>query len=222
MRSVFSDEKKLSIAALSQTLPDRLMLQIMPLSSIRRWNCSLTYWLPRSVMHQGIRLAAPPDGHQKGVRNQLGRHAGAHRPADHPSREQVDHGRHVEPALGGPDVGEVGDPLLVRPLGHKLTVQKVRRHVRYLAIAFVLRQAPAPWPRPQGLLAHQPLDPVQTAFDAVRQKVSPDASCAVGPVAGKEACLDLLAYRLVASGSDAGRSVQPGMEARPGYAHCLA
>ena len=27
MRSVFSDEKKLSIAALSQTLPDRLMLQ---------------------------------------------------------------------------------------------------------------------------------------------------------------------------------------------------
>jgi hypothetical protein len=26
----FSDEKKLSIAALSQTLPDRLMLQMMP------------------------------------------------------------------------------------------------------------------------------------------------------------------------------------------------
>jgi hypothetical protein len=46
--SVFSDEKKLSIAALSQTLPDRLMLQTMPLSAIRRWNCSLTYWLPRS------------------------------------------------------------------------------------------------------------------------------------------------------------------------------
>jgi hypothetical protein len=37
MRSVFNDEKKLSIAALSQTLPDRLMLQTMPLSAIRRW-----------------------------------------------------------------------------------------------------------------------------------------------------------------------------------------
>ncbi len=48
-----------------------------------------------------FRLAAPPDGHQKGIRNQLGRHAGAHRPADHPSREQVDDGRHVEPALPG-------------------------------------------------------------------------------------------------------------------------
>jgi acyl-CoA reductase-like NAD-dependent aldehyde dehydrogenase len=41
VRSVFSDEKKLSIAALSQTLPDRLMLQTMPLSAINCWNCSL-------------------------------------------------------------------------------------------------------------------------------------------------------------------------------------
>jgi hypothetical protein len=38
VRSVFNDEKKLSIAALSQTLPDRLMLQTMPLSAINRWN----------------------------------------------------------------------------------------------------------------------------------------------------------------------------------------
>jgi len=30
-------------AALSQTLPDRLMLQTMPLSTISRWNCSLVY-----------------------------------------------------------------------------------------------------------------------------------------------------------------------------------
>jgi hypothetical protein len=43
VRSVFSDQKKLSIAALSQTLPDRLTLQAMPLSAISRWNCSLVY-----------------------------------------------------------------------------------------------------------------------------------------------------------------------------------
>jgi hypothetical protein len=29
-------------------------------------------------MHQGIRLAAPPDGHQQSVRNQLRCHAGGH------------------------------------------------------------------------------------------------------------------------------------------------
>src|SRR6516164_163049 len=48
VRSVFSDEKKLSIAALSHTLPDRLIEQMTPLSAISRWNCSLVYWLPRS------------------------------------------------------------------------------------------------------------------------------------------------------------------------------
>jgi hypothetical protein len=48
VRSVFSDEKKLSIAALSHTLPDRLIEQTTPLSTISRWNCSLVYWLPRS------------------------------------------------------------------------------------------------------------------------------------------------------------------------------
>src|SRR6478672_9730236 len=46
--SVSSEEKKLSIAALSQTLPERLIEQATPLSAISRWNCSLVYWLPRS------------------------------------------------------------------------------------------------------------------------------------------------------------------------------
>ncbi|CUX51387.1 hypothetical protein AGR7B_Lc70003 [Agrobacterium deltaense RV3] len=44
--SVFNDEKKLSIAALSQTFPERLIEQVMPWSPMRRWNHSLLYWLP--------------------------------------------------------------------------------------------------------------------------------------------------------------------------------
>jgi hypothetical protein len=36
MRSVFSDDKKLSIPALSHTLPDRLIEQTTPLSAISR------------------------------------------------------------------------------------------------------------------------------------------------------------------------------------------
>ena len=47
-RSVLSEEKKLSIAALSQTLPARLMLQVTPWSARSRWKGSLVYWLPRS------------------------------------------------------------------------------------------------------------------------------------------------------------------------------
>jgi hypothetical protein len=41
--SVLSEEKKLSIAALSHTLPDRLIEQTTPRSAISRWNCSLVY-----------------------------------------------------------------------------------------------------------------------------------------------------------------------------------
>jgi hypothetical protein len=43
MRSVLSEEKKLSMAALSQTLPDRLIEHWTPLSAISFWNCSLAY-----------------------------------------------------------------------------------------------------------------------------------------------------------------------------------
>ena len=43
IRSVLSEEKKLSMAALSHTLPDRLIEQVTPLSAMSRWNCSLVY-----------------------------------------------------------------------------------------------------------------------------------------------------------------------------------
>lgn len=45
MRSVFNKEKKLSVAALSQRLPERLMPQVAACSASSFWNCSLMYWL---------------------------------------------------------------------------------------------------------------------------------------------------------------------------------
>ena len=47
-RSIFSDEKRLTIAALSYTSPDRFIEQVKPNSAISRWNCSLLCWLPWS------------------------------------------------------------------------------------------------------------------------------------------------------------------------------
>lgn len=44
--SVLGEEKKLSMATLSITLPDRLIEQVTPLSAISCWNYSLVYWLP--------------------------------------------------------------------------------------------------------------------------------------------------------------------------------
>ena len=69
------------------------------------------------MMQQGVGLAPAPDRHHQRVGDELRRHRCTHRPAHDTAREQVDHGSHVQPALGGPDVGKVGDPLLVRRLG---------------------------------------------------------------------------------------------------------
>ena len=44
VRSVLSDEEKLSMTAFSHTLPDRLMLQVMPSASSARCNCALVSW----------------------------------------------------------------------------------------------------------------------------------------------------------------------------------
>jgi hypothetical protein len=72
-------------------------------------------------------------------------------------------------ALGGPEVGKsaIHFWFAARP---QTADREGRLHARYLAIAFVLRQTPAPWMRPQGLQAHQPLVSMQPAFDATRQR----------------------------------------------------
>ena len=56
------------------------------------------------MMQQGIWLAPPPDRHDQRVGNELGGHGVAHRPANNSTGEQVDHGGHVEPSFGRPDV----------------------------------------------------------------------------------------------------------------------
>ncbi len=65
------------------------------------------------VVQQAVRLAAAPDRHDQGIGDQLRGHGRTHRPADHAPGIEVDDGCHIKPALGGPDVGKIGDPLLV-------------------------------------------------------------------------------------------------------------
>jgi len=113
------------------------------------------------MVQQGIGLAAPPDRHDQGVGDELGRHGVAHRPADDAARVQVDHGRNIQPAFGGPDVGEVGHPFTVRRVGGELAIEHIAGDHRPFAI--VPGQPTPPWPRLQRLLAHQPFDAVQTA-----------------------------------------------------------
>jgi hypothetical protein len=62
------------------------------------------------MMQQRLGLAPPPDRHHQRVSNEPGRHGRAHRPANHPAREQVEHRCHIQPAFRRPDVREVSDP----------------------------------------------------------------------------------------------------------------
>jgi hypothetical protein len=95
------------------------------------------------------------------VRDALRRHISLHRPADDTAREQVDHGRHVKPAFGRPDVSEVRDPLLVWAFSVKLAIQDIGRDRSGQAFAFVHWTAAPARPGAHSLGAHQPFDPVR-------------------------------------------------------------
>ena len=96
VRSVFNDEKKLSIAALSQTLPDRLIeLAMIGHQPLELFAGVLAATI--GMMQQRVRLAPSPDRHHQGVGDELGRHRCVHRPANHTAGEQIDDGGHIEP-----------------------------------------------------------------------------------------------------------------------------
>jgi hypothetical protein len=88
VRSVFSVEKKLSIAALSQQLPDQLTEQVSP-GSASRWNCSLVYAAVR-VTQQSIGIAPSPNRHHERIGNDLLGHGRTHQPPDNAPGEDID------------------------------------------------------------------------------------------------------------------------------------
>ena len=63
--------------------------------------------------------------------------------------------------------------------------------------------------------AHQPLDPVKPAGKPLHKNIAPDAAGATGPVAGLEARLDRRDELCVIDLAEAGRAVEPGVQARP-------
>ena len=120
---------------------------------------------PVGVVQQRLRLAAPPDRHRQSIGNELGRHVRAHRPADDPPREEIEHGRHVKPALRCPDAGEVSDPFAVGSRGLEAAIEHIRRDGGRRPLTQIGRQAPPARTRLQPVQPHQSLDPMQAAGD---------------------------------------------------------
>jgi hypothetical protein len=115
------------------------------------------------MMQQSIWFAASPDRHHQGIGDELGRHRCVHRPANHPAGEEIDHGGHIEPALRGPDIGEVGDPFAVGSGCLEAAVEHIGSDGGGLPLTHIRRQAPPSRACFEGLQPHQPLDPVQPA-----------------------------------------------------------
>ena len=142
---------------------------------------------PIGVMQHGLRFTAPPDRHHKGIGDELRGHRRLHGPADDPAREQIHHRRDVEPAFGGPEIGEVGDPFAVGRRGRERAIEHIRRDGICRPDPGIRRHLPTPGASAQRRVSHQPLDPMSTAGDPVGQEIVPDTPRAIGAVAGQEA-----------------------------------
>lgn len=89
------------------------------------------------MMQQGVSLTVPPlsgaappvreprKGHHQRIHDRRGIAIRRHRPADNATREQAQHDCDLQPARGGPDVGKVGQPRLVRQVGLEIPVEDV-------------------------------------------------------------------------------------------------
>ena len=111
------------------------------------------------VDDQPGRRPALGDGHPQSGTDQLGRHARGHRPADDLAREQVHHHRQIQPAAAGTQVGNVGDPCLVRARGVELPVQHIGRHRQAVPAIGRVHELAMP-DRAQPVFTHQPANPM--------------------------------------------------------------
>ena len=128
----FSRPRKLYVGALSQQLPFPFIDERMPRSLWACRNSWLQYRLPPRC---GISIpvaAAPRHGHR--VLDRAGLHMRLQSPAHRLTAGQVNDRRRAQPALFGPDVGDVTTPRPVGLLRTEAPLRRVRRH-RQAALA---------------------------------------------------------------------------------------
>src|SRR3954447_18563111 len=157
----------------------------------------------------------PLDGHDQGVDAQLGPEVVGHGPADDLARGHVLDRGQIQEALVGRDVGDVGQPDLVRPVRGEVPRQQVRGDREIMA---AVRGSGGTAPGPAGRkppLPHQSRDAPARMPQPFPAQLGVDAWRAVDPPAGGEDAADLLAqlgFRL-GTAVDGGDRVEPSVEA---------
>ena len=117
---------------------------------------------PVRVRHQPLARAAAAAPPSPGHRPPAGSPCVRHRPAHHPPRVQVLHGRQVQPALARRDVGDVRHPALVGPPGSNCRSRTLSATGRGWLESVVQRNFRVGL-RPDAVVAHQPGDGVDAA-----------------------------------------------------------
>src|SRR3954447_25914525 len=156
----------------------------------------------------------PLDGHDQGVDAQLGPEVVGHRPADDLARGHVLDRGQIQEALVGRDVGDVGQPDLVRPVRGEVPRQQARGDREIMA---AVRGSGCTAAAPAGRephLTHQPRDAPARMPQPFPAQLGVDAWRAVDPPADGEDAADLLAqlgFRL-GTALDGGDRVEPSVE----------
>jgi len=156
--------------------------------------------------------AAGGDRHRDGVADQPGLAVDVHAPADDPAAEHVEHDRQVEPADHGGDVGDVGDPLLVRSGRGEVSVEQVgRRHrgrgrLGEVPPGAAVHALPAVGP-------HDPRHPFPSDVHAGVAQVVVDPRRPVGASGGPIKAVDLFGEDLVGDAALRRAALRPRVEA---------
>lgn len=110
------------------------------------------------VMDQLWRRSAAKPCHVQRIGHDVRRHPQLYRPADQFAVGQVQHHCQVKPAFLGPDIDRIGRPDLIGCLRREIPGQQNRRHWQIVP-GIGRRHEMLFMPRPDAVLAHQPLHP---------------------------------------------------------------
>src|SRR5439155_21932871 len=144
VRSVFNDEKKLSIAALSQTLPERLIEQTTPIGHQLLELLAGVLAATVGMMQQRIGFTPSPDRHHQGIGDELRCHRSPHRPADNAPGEEIDNSSHIQPTLRCPHIREGSNPFAIGSRRGEAALEHVRSDGGRRPLTQIERQAPPP------------------------------------------------------------------------------
>ena len=128
-----------------------------------------------------------------------------------PTVVQVQDDSQVEPPFLRWDVGDVRQPLLIRPVGAKVPFQQVRRH-RMLLVALGRGLVAPDLLGPQATQPHQARDTILAARYALGFELMIDARTTIGLVAVIVHGLDLLDQFSIRHLPSADRSAAPGID----------